>query len=513
MKNLLNSVRVEQPQSSMFDLSHKHKLSGNMGNLIPVMIMDAVPGDRVRCASSVLCRLAPMVAPMMHEVNVYTHTFFVPKRLLWDNWVNYITNQKVGGVLPAHPYFEYDGADYTKLMDYAGIPPAAAGLNTHKIDPMFFAAYQFVWNEYYRDQNLQAAVDYKLVDGIQTTGIYNSIKTLRRRAWEHDYFTAALPFAQKGDAVEIPVSGDVSLKPTTALPGKILAALGHGAIGGTGGDVRTDNAGGLINAPNGGGLNVDSVYDPNGTLEVTNVNTTINDLRKAYALQRFLEKMARYGTRFTEYLRGVFGVQSSDRSLQRPEYITGSKSPIVIGEVLNTSATATQPQGDMAGHGVSYGGSDYGSYFCEEHGIVLTLLSVLPRTAYQQGIPKMFLKVNDPFEHFVPDFDHIGEQEILKKEIYADSADPDGTFGYIPRYCEYKFMNSRVSGDFRTTLDFWTMGRIFSSEPALNDTFIQCDPTHRVFANTNPADDKLWMLVDNSIYANRLMSRYSTPTF
>lgn len=516
MKNLLNSVKISAPKSSVFDLSHDVKLSGNMGNLIPVMIMDCVPGDRITLATETLCRLAPMVAPMMHRVDITQHTFAIPKRLLWPNWENYITNTPVEGVLPAHPYFIHrqDGTGgyvYTKLADYMGLPKVL-GANQIKVNPMFFSAYQFVWQEYYRDQNLQTGQDsdWLLQDGLQDATLVDSITQMRKRCWEHDYFTSALPFAQKGAAVEIPVAGDVTFKNGAQGGQWVDPTTGTLLVSGT---MKNESAFGRGSILDDGAVTHDAAYDPRGTLEVANVNTTINDLRKAYALQRFLEKMARYGSRYTELLRGVFNVQSSDKRLQRPEYVIGTKSPIVISEVLNNTGTEDAPQGAMAGHGISVGGSEFGTYFCEEHCILITVMSIMPKTAYQQGIPKMFLKTTDPFEHFFPDFDHIGEQEILNEELYVDSANPNGTFGYTPRYCEYKFMGNRVAGDFRDTLDFWHMGRIFQTEPSLNEQFVAADPTHRVFAVTDPDQDKLWIQVVNKIYARRLMSKYSTPTF
>lgn len=489
-------------------------MSGNMGYLIPSCIIDCVPGDNFNISAEALVRLAPMVAPVMHRVDVTIHYFFVPKRLLWDHWEEYITNTEVSGSVPAAPYIVASYSNYNKLQDYLGLPiPTGVGYSQN-VNAMPFAAYQLIYNEYYRDQNLITEVDYKLVDGINVLNVSELI-AIRKRAWEHDYFTAALPWAQKGDAVEIPISGDVVLK-SSAGTGQWRKSDGtfyndpgndpHIEVSGSGvgqGAALIDGAGGKTTGK----------YDPNGTLEVQNADTSINDLRKAYALQRFLEKLARGGSRLTEFIRTMFGVTSSDARLQRPEYITGVKSPIIISEVLNTTGTVDAPQGAMAGHGVSVPSGKYGHYFCEEHGYLMGILSVMPKTAYQQGIPKHFLKINESEEHFLPDFANIGEQEILNKEVYANHTNPDSIFGYIPRYGEYKFEQNRVAGDFRTTLDYWHFGRIFASDPALNADFVEANPTHRVFADTDENDDKLWMAVHNHIIARRLMPKYGTPTF
>lgn len=516
MKNFLNSVKIARPRSNRFDLSHDVKLSGNMGWLIPACIIDCVPGDKFRLGCSALVRFAPLVAPMMHRVDFYMHYYFVPKRILWKNWDKFITNTEVAGAVPAFPYLELTAGQYngSKLWDYLGLPDP--GANTIPVSAMPFAAYQMIYNQYYRDQNLITTDLYDdevgLVDGLQTPGGFTTnLVTMRRRAWEHDYFTATLPFAQKGDAVEIPISGDVVLKNTTAT-GKFLRSDGTPPGGAAAAVVNADETDGdlLLNTTTGF---TTGKYDPQGSLEVANADTSINDLRRAYALQRFLEKLARGGSRLTEFIRTMFGVTSSDARLQRPEYITGIKSPVVISEVLNTTGTVDAPQGSMAGHGVGAVNGKYGGFYCEEHGYIIGICSVMPKTAYQQGVPKHFLKITDTFEHFNPDFANIGEQEVLNKEVYAPHATPDATFGYIPRYGEYKFEQNRVAGDFKTDLDFWHMGRIFTADPGLNKEFIECDPTHRVFAVTDPEEDKLWMQIYNDIQAVRLMPKYGTPTF
>lgn len=514
MKNFLNSVKVFKPRSNQFDLSHDVKLSCNMGYLIPTLCLDLVPGDNVRLGCQALTRLAPMVAPMMHRVDVYMHYFFVPNRLLWDNWKNFITNTKVAGSVPAFPWMDYGQSEYNNnpVLDYMGLPKLT-GTNRVKVNAMPFAAYNMIYNEYYRDQNLCPEVNYKLIDG--DNGANPDLYQLYKRAWEHDYFTAALPFAQKGDAVEIPMSAEVKLANHNAQlwkqnAGGVFSTPANNesagtAIGGIGyaGQVAGQTSGNWWS------------LDPNGSLEVQNADTNINDLRKAYALQRFLEKLARGGSRLTEFIKVMFGVQSSDARLQRPEYITGSKSPIVISEVLNTTGTVDAPQGAMAGHGSGVTSGNYGHFFAEEHGYVVGILSVMPKTAYQQGVPKHFLKINNAWEYFTPDFANIGEQEIQNVEVYADdiAANREATFGYIPRYGEYKFMANRVAGDFKSTLDFWHMGRIFSAPPALNQQFVEADPTFRIYADTTPTDDHLWMHVFHDIKARRLMPKYGTPTF
>lgn len=522
-KNLLNSVKMTKLGRSTFDNSHDVKLSCNMGDLIPICCEELVPGDIINIGGEAIVRMAPMLAPIMHRVSVTIHYFKVPMRILWDNFEKFITNTEEGGALPAFPTLSYDEAGWldTKLWDYLGLPPVT-GANSVTISAMYHAAYQAICNEYYRDQNLSPEINYHLIGGSNNANL--DLIDIRKRAWKHDYFTACLPFAQKGDAVEIPIVGDVTLKGAAgdgnppygsqkivdAITGGNATGAGPNHLANTGGSASS-----LLNLPAGGGTNQDVVLDPNGTMEVANAQTTITDLRRATALQQFLEKMARAGSRFKEFLKGVFNVDSSDARLQRPEYIGGSVTPIMISETMNTTGTVDAPQGTPTGNGIAVPQSGYGKTYVEEHSILMGIMSIIPDSAYQDGVPRKFLKINDPFEYFVPDFEHIGEQEVSNIEIYADqgATAQRETFGYLPRYAEYKVAHSRVAGQFRSTLDYWHMGRKFSSPPSLNQQFIECDPTFRIFAVEDPEEDHLWCVVHNKLYMNRQMSKYSTPTF
>jgi len=511
MKNIFNSIQLKKPNKNYFDLTHDVKLSANMGELTPILTLECVPGDKFDLSCESIIRFAPMVAPVMHRMDVTMHYFFVPNRILWDNWEKFITNNgPVGtGEDIVAPYVTYSTGATTyspsilRFLDYLGVPPVTHPSQTSKISAFPLAAYQAIYNEYYRDQNLIDPVDYKLVDGdnFNTGPDVARLGTLRYRAWEHDYFTASLPFAQKGQAVDIPLGQikenapiyrDTTSGPTpTTLSGTPYSVVVAGSNSET---TSTD------------------LFAATGGLETE--PTTINDLRRAYRLQEWLEKNARGGTRYIESILSHFGVKSSDSRLQRPEYICGVKSPVVISEVLNTSGTQDQlPQGNMAGHGIAVSSGRSGSYYCEEHGYIIGIMSVMPKTAYQQGIPRTFLKF-DPLDYFWPSFANIGEQEVQVQELYAFTANSNDTFGYVPRYAEYKYMPSRVAGDFRSSLDYWHLGRIFDNEPTLSQEFIECKPedTERIFAVTDPDAQKLYCHVLNKIKAVRPMPKYGTPT-
>lgn len=573
-------------------------MTGEMGVLYPIFCQDVVPGDTFKLNSEVFCRLLPMIAPLMSRVRIYTHFFFVPKRLVWDGWQEFITGASQSNsrkdidafVPPSYPRWGVSNSavdastgklpipfESGDLADYLCFPVFDKndqdtrfsffknnGTNGLLIDLLPFRAYQLIWNEYYRDENLQDEIDinsgesgYNLVDTSEGKKVdyLRSLMTLRRRAWKKDYFTSALPFAQAGPDVELPLSGvsdDAQLlvdflpgylgsNPNSILFGtNVLDPSGRGV-----GDsvdsftVRNgtfvSNSGTAVNLdvprlvkdysnPDNVGnsvLGVDS--DQLKQLFSTVGSATINELRRAFAAQRFLEASARGGSRYIEQLYSIFGVRSSDARLQRPEYLGGSVQDIVVSDVLQTSATGAgdTPQANQAGIGASLGRSGGFKRWFEEHGYVIGILSVLPDASYQQGVPRQYMKF-DRFDHYWPQFAHLGEQEIKQAELFYSGAplrptvapdfESNPTFGYTPRYAEYKFIPSTVHGDFRDNLSFWHLGRIFNRPPGLNASFIAAEPRKDVFAVSGVDSTHHFLFnIQHHLKAIRPMPRFGTP--
>lgn len=495
---------VSKTKKNWFDLSHDVKLSTKFGRLTPILIQETLPGDKFKIKSENLIRFAPMLAPIMHKVKAYVHYYFVPNRLLWDNWEDFITGGKDGSANPPIPRANQDiNPNVGSLMDYLGFPTDAGEISKQDFNMLALAAYQKVFYDYYVDPNLDATEFRPLTNGESNDpALYN---VLRNRAWAKDYFTSALPWAQRGPTVHLPLGGDAEVK------------------------INVDNVAPYT-------FNMDGVEPPNPT-QPTYVNggsteavptdhlfadlrnitaATIQDLRRAESLQVFFEKLARGGHRYFEVLQRMFGVKNLDVRLNRAEYIGGQIQDVVISEVLQTSETGETPLADMAGHALSASMGKNSTYFAPEHGHIIGILSIMPNAAYDQGLPRHFSR-SDRFDFYWKEFAHIGEQEILNKEIFysGDSSDDDAPFGYTPRYAEYRFNNNRIAGDFRTSLRFWHMGRRFANLPNLNTDMVYTNPDAEYWTNifnvTDEDHDYLWLHSYNHVKAQRPIPIFGTP--
>jgi len=422
---------------------------------------------------------------------------------VWDDFEPFITGGPDGFDASVFPTIT---AAHTvgSLGDYLGLPTDIS-ITTSALP---FRCYSKIFNEWYRDQDLVDELVISEASGPDTTTNLEMVNA----AWEKDYFTSARPWTQKGPEVTLPLSGNA---PISGIGIDDTGDFGLGQdVKETGGvdstylSARSLSAGGANDWR--GEEDPDNLGYPNIYADLSGVSaTTINDLRLAFALQRYEEARARYGSRYTEYLRHL-GVKSSDARLQRPEYLGGGRQTIQFSEILATSASETGSDtdvhvGDLKGHGIGAMRTNRYRRFFEEHGYVVSMLSVLPKTIYTQGIPRTWSRtIKEDF--FQMELQAIGQQEVLNKEIYGEHATPEGVFGYQDRYDEYRRQESTVAGEYRTTeLDFWHMARIFATDPTLNSDFVTSNPTKRIHAvQTN---DVLWIMANHSIQARRLLAK------
>lgn len=578
MSNVFNRVGGVKPRRNVFDLSYRKNFTCDFGELIPVMCDEVVPGDHFRISAEDVTRFQPMVAPVMHELSASIHYFFVPYRIIWDSWEKFISQGyglddpsnlpiplPVQTAQPDLPAFDTKARLYT-LWDYFGFPIRdSLGSNYQALYPIDFPwrAYNKVYNEYYRDENLQEEVD----------EIQNFVL---RRNWKKDYFTASLPFRQKGQAPALPVNiqfGVGASLPSTSnnyyinSPLRYTSTTGLSVAGstltngvvsgntvGSGGSAVVIGANGFnsgatpnVNVPAGTSLSsvtmtnllkraildMDPISGTPGPGSITAQSSTFNvsDLRLAFQTQKWLERNARGGTRYTEFLRSHFGVSPNDSRLDRPEYIGGIKTPIIISEVLQTSQTTEQtpsptaltpsPQANMAGHGLAASGDYVGSYNVQEFGLIIGLYSCMPKPAYQDGINRQWLR-RLPTDFYFPEFSHLSEQAIYQGELFAGFGqyDDSAPFGFTGQYDEMRVKYDQVCADMRRLssfnaanpsmlLGYWNMSRKFSFPPSLNSDFITMESFPDIFAVTGIKP--LIVNVQNNIRATRPMPLIADP--
>lgn len=489
---------------SKFNLSYTHLLSCNMGDLIPIGLTEVLPGDSVQQATTCMVRCAAMLSPPMHPVHVQIAHWFVPHRLVWEDWEDFITGGEDGEDDSEFPTMDLDGAAVGSLADYYGVPPGLSG-DKGVVSALPLRGYALIYNEWYRDQQLQSKLALDLTSGPDTT----TSTALKQSNWEKDYFTSARPFEQLGPSITIPF-GDTA--PVLADPDTIQA-IGIEQPGNVTGSIVRDGSDFLKWQNVSGSPSTGAVYGrfaaPSGLVADLSGATavSVNLLREAMALQRFEEARNRFGARYVEYLR-YLGVRSSDARLQRPEFLGGGRYPMQFSEVLQT-AEGTDPVGELRGHGIGVSRSNRYRRFFEEHGYIHSFMCVKPKTIYTNGIFRTWNRRTKE-DFWQKELQHIGQQAVEYREVYAPHSTPTGTFGYQDRYDEYRRSESRVSSTFRNgqNLDFWHFARSFTSDPALNSTFVTCVPTEEPFAV--PSEMVLYVMAKHSIQARRLVAGSGT---
>lgn len=544
-----NSVQLMKPKRSQFDLSHTRRVTTRAGRLTPVFMTECIPGDTFNGSTEVLLRLAPLLAPIYDNLTMYVHFFFVPNRLLWNEWETFITGGRLGvGIdpvqAPVPPHMNIadmaasvpTAFDKSSLADYLGVPifqffnngeDWPISYDGRYIDYMPFAAYQKVWMDYYRDRNF-VADDYIITpmgSGLQPPGLSNNylMVGIRERCWEHDYFTSALPTTQRGTEVLMPIAGSGSV--TYLTNSEVYREDGTDFPASSflrSGSVQTED----VEAYNSGGSSLGKARIENiDEVLLENQTSTINDFRTAYALQVWLERNEVAGSRYNESTFAHFGVKPQDSRLQRAEYLGGGRIPVKISEIVSTAYSsdgdATVPLANLAGHGITYGNTNRFRYFCPEHGFIIGIMSIMSPPSYHQGLPRMFERKTF-LDYPWPTFAKLGEQEVHTWEIYASPSKLQATdgqyplFGYQSRYADWKHIHNTTHGDFHDDLLFWTLTRSFGVDdvdaPQLSAQFTTYTGNiqDRIFAVNGDADN-FWCYVHNHCTVVRCLPYFGTP--
>lgn len=583
-------------KKSKFNLTHPASFTANMGSLVPFYLQETLPGDVFRMRAKSFIRAQPMLAPLMHQVNFFVQYWFVPNRILWNDWEAFITGGESGEEKPVFPTLKVTPT-VSSLSDYFGIPINNKEL---EVNALPFRAYTEIFNTRYRDQDLQIEKPISYESGLDTT----TKPDLLNCAWAKDRFTTARPFTQRGAQISVPVipstqtgsaypvySPTIDLKtltttkPTSVMLGTIYFNSYENVVGGTATRVsfsgpntyEIDNS--VVDTtltsgyflikfratsdyPSPGATTWTNVcsktayylpfdiawgsqpvqysdapvrqassdieiegfnYSTTGSCPVLSCKATflkilvslnkkvdlgtagainIRDLRLAGATQRYQENSLEWGNRYEEFIQREFKVRPKDARIQRPEYIGGAKTMLQISEVLQTSEGTNTGVGTMRGHGVGGLSTMRIRFHAPEHGFIIGIMSIRPHSIYSQGLDKFWRKFTK-FDYYTPEFAHIGMQEIMQSELYADGTNYDTVFGYEPRYEEYRKSPARIAGEFRggQVLDYWNLARNFDAPPVLNGSFIEMKPSNRIFAEQS--QNQFLIMLRNEVFAYR----------
>lgn len=529
-----------------FDRSHVYKTTFDSGKLIPVFVDEVLPGDTTRMSVNYFARLATPIKPIMDNIYLDWFFFFVPNRLVWEHWQNFCFEQEdpddsTDYVIPTVTATGNTDNVYTgSLWDYFGLPVNTTG-NLSGINALPFRAVYLIWNEWFRDENLQKSVKIQKGD---TNEVLDSSRSSDQPSWvftsgtaivpgfacpprgkRHDYFTSALPWTQKGPGVEIPLVGNARVYAPTSANSQNPST--DGILYTSDGEISSSPRFGYARAVRGGNW-VTSVTGNNAANDATASSfqlyadlsdvssATISSLRTAFQMQKFYERLARGGSRYTEVLRSFFGVVSPDARLQRPEFLGSFTKMVNVNPIAQTSASDdTSPQGNLSAYGVTAAKFHGFTKSFVEHGYIIGFVCARADLTYQQGINKMWLR-STVYDFYWPTFAHLGEQAIELREIYAQGSEADTTvFGYQERYAEYRYKPSQITGKFRSsvtggTLDKWHLSQFFSSAPTLNEEFIvENPPIERIVAV--PSEPEFLLDIGFRYTTVRPMPMFGTP--